>query len=138
MNLFFLKNLNSKRNPETVTSIGFGLILILNLNGCAHLLNKSKDQEKAQIYIQLAADEFAQKEYGKATDSIHQALKFNPDFPSAYNHLGIIYIETKRFTKSEEACYFFKTVQNTFVGVVRVRGSGRVRVRVRVLVFGLG
>ncbi len=109
VNLFFLKNLNSKRNPETVTSIGFGLILILSLNGCAHLLNKSKDQEKAQIYIQLAADEFAQKEYGKATDSIHQALKFNPDFPSAYNHLGIIYMETKRFTKSEEA--FKKALQ---------------------------
>ncbi len=86
------------------------LLPLLNLTGCAHLLlDQNQDQEKAKIYMQLAADQFTQKEYSKATDAIHQALKFQPEFPAAYNHLGIIYMETKRYSKSEEA--FKKALQ---------------------------
>ncbi|MBM4316501.1 MAG: tetratricopeptide repeat protein [Deltaproteobacteria bacterium] len=83
--------------------IGLGLGVFLVLTGCAHLFDKSQDTEKAKIYMQLAADQFAQKEYSKAAESIQQAMKFTPDYPAAYNHLGIIYMETKRHTKSEEA-----------------------------------
>ncbi|NBX69412.1 MAG: hypothetical protein EBR01_10675 [Proteobacteria bacterium] len=85
------------------------LAMLLTLSGCAHLLDQSRDQEKARIYMQLAADQFAQKEYGKATEAIYQALRFQPDLPAAYNHLGIIFMETKRYTKSEEA--FKKALQ---------------------------
>lgn len=90
-------------------SVIAGLTWLLTLSGCAHLLDQSRDSEKARIYMQLAADQFAQKEYSKATEAIYQALRFQPDLPAAYNHLGIIFMETKRYTKSEEA--FKKALQ---------------------------
>lgn len=71
--------------------------------GCAHLRDSGKDQEKAKIYLQLAADQFAQREYGKAVESSLEALKFDPDSAAAYNHLGIIYLESKRYQKAEES-----------------------------------
>lgn len=86
-----------------------GMLCLASLSGCAHLLDQSRDQEKARIYMQLAADQFAQKEYGKASEAIYQALRFQPNLPAAYNHLGIIFMETKRYTKSEEA--FKKALQ---------------------------
>lgn len=90
-------------------SLLMGVLALLPLGGCAHLLDQGRDQEKARIYMQLAADQFAQKEYGKATEAIQQALRFQPELPAAYNHLGIIFMETKRYTKSEEA--FKKALQ---------------------------
>jgi type IV pilus assembly protein PilF len=93
---------------NTISSV-FLFAGLLHLTGCAHMLEKSQDQEKARIYMQLAADQFGQKEYSKATESIQQALRYTPNYPSAYNHLGIIYMETKRFAKSEEA--FKKALQ---------------------------
>lgn len=92
----------------------FMVFSVLLLSSCAHLFDKSQDQEKARIYMQLAADQFAQKEYSKATESIQQALRFTPDYPSAYNHLGIIYMETKRYVKSEEAFKKALQLQNNF------------------------
>jgi type IV pilus assembly protein PilF len=97
------------RRAISFFSITLSLALLLNLTACAHLLDKSQDQEKARIYMQLAADQFAQKEYSKATESLQQALRFTPDYPAAYNHLGVIYMETKRYAKSEEA--FKKALQ---------------------------
>jgi len=100
---------NLMRRAISFFSITLSLALLLNLTACAHLLDKSQDQEKARIYMQLAADQFSQKEYSKATESLQQAIRFTPEYPSAYNHLGVIYMETKRYAKSEEA--FKKALQ---------------------------
>lgn len=83
--------------------------IFMNLAGCAHLLTNEQDKEKAKVYMQLAADQFGQKEYSKAIDSLNQSLRFLPDSPAAYNHLGIVYMETKRYSKSEES--FKKALQ---------------------------
>lgn len=72
------------------------------MNGCAHLSDSGRDKEKAKIYLQLAADQFSQREYSKAVDSSLQALKYDPSSAATYNHLGIIYLESKRFSKAEE------------------------------------
>lgn len=97
------------RSIKNQTSTLVALMGLISLSGCAHWLEQGRDQEKARIYMQLAADQFAQKEYGKATEAIQQALRFQPDLPAAYNHLGIIYMETKRYSKSEES--FKKALQ---------------------------
>lgn len=83
--------------------------LVSQLIGCAHFLDNSQDKEKAKIYMQLASDQFAQKDYSNAIDSLHQALRLSPDLAAAYNHLGIVYMETKRYSKSEES--FKKAIQ---------------------------
>jgi type IV pilus biogenesis/stability protein PilW len=62
-----------------------------------------KDKEKAKIYLQNAADQLGRREYTEAIKSTQEALKFDPNFAAAYNHLALIYMETKQFSKSEEA-----------------------------------
>ncbi len=71
-------------------------------SGCASL-HGSRDQEKAKLYLQLATDQFNQRDYGRAIESVHEALKFDPNYAAAYNHLALIFLETKRYQKSEEA-----------------------------------
>lgn len=71
--------------------------------------NSDRDQEKAKIYLQLGADQFAQREYNKAVESTMEALKYDPESAAAYNHLGIIFMETKRYPKAEE--YFQKALK---------------------------
>lgn len=78
-------------------------VLLLGLTNCSHFADKARDQEKAKIYLQLGADQFAQREYGKALESTLEALKYEPNYAAAYNHLGIIYMETKRYKKAEES-----------------------------------
>jgi len=78
-------------------------LLIFGLGACSHLTDKSAKTDKAQLYLQLSSDMFAQRNYSKALEYCNQSLEENPDFAAAYNHLGIIFMETKRFTKSEEA-----------------------------------
>lgn len=46
---------------------------------------------------------FAQRNFSKALEYGLQSIEIDPAFAPAYNHLGIIYMETKRFLKSEEA-----------------------------------
>jgi type IV pilus assembly protein PilF len=80
------------------------LSLVLLLPACASLVDRTaKNQEKARIHLQLAASQYAQKDFGKAIDSAHEALKYDSEYPAAFNHLGIVYMETKRYNKSEEA-----------------------------------
>ncbi len=62
-----------------------------------------KDQERARLYIQSAADQFNEREYSKAMDSAMESLKYDPGLAPAYNHLALIYMETKRHQKSEES-----------------------------------
>ncbi len=76
---------------------------VLLLSSCAHFLSNEQDHEKAKLHLQLAADQFNQREYNKAVESTQLALKEEPDMPAAYNHLALIYMETKRYPKSEEA-----------------------------------
>jgi type IV pilus assembly protein PilF len=89
-------------------------IICLYLGGCAHLASSEKDKEKANIFLQLASDQFAQKEYNKAIESTLEALKFNPKLWAAYNHLGIIFMETKRYQKAEENFKKAITMQPNF------------------------
>jgi len=80
-------------------SIGF---FFLNAS-CSTLMVATRDEEKAKVYLQLAADQFNERQYNEAIQSTQQALQLYPDMPEAYNHLALIYMETKRFDKSEEA-----------------------------------
>lgn len=80
------------------------LSVVFLCSGCASLVDRSaKNQEKAKIYLQLAADNYSQKEFSKAIEATLEAIKYDPNYAAAYNHLGIIYMETKRYPKSEEA-----------------------------------
>ena len=79
------------------------LTLVTALTSCSHLGEPDKKVEKATLYLQLSSDMFAQRNFSKALEYCFQSIEMQPDFAAAYNHLGIIYMETKRFSKSEEA-----------------------------------
>ncbi len=53
--------------------------------------------------MQIGTDHLNKGEYSKALDSTIEALNYDPDYAAAYNHLALIYMETKRYSKSEEA-----------------------------------
>jgi type IV pilus biogenesis/stability protein PilW len=72
------------------------------VTSCSHLLINTKDQERAKLYLQRAAEEFNQRDYGKAIESAQTAIKLDPKLAAAYNHLALVYMETKRYTKAEE------------------------------------
>jgi len=76
---------------------------VLGLTSCSHLSETTNKAEKAQLYLQLSSDMFAQRDYSKALEYCHQSLTEKPNFAAAYNHMGIIYMETKRYSKAEEA-----------------------------------
>lgn len=76
---------------------------MLVLAGCSHFSTRSHDQEKAKIHLQIASDQLGNREYAKAIESTQQALDLDPGLAAAYNHLALIYMETKRYEKSEEA-----------------------------------
>lgn len=59
--------------------------------------------EKSRIYLQRAVDQFTERQYSQAIESTQEALKYDANSPQAYNHLALIYMETKRYQKSEEA-----------------------------------
>lgn len=80
-----------------------GSLLVLSLGACSHLSGGTSKTDKAQLYLQLSSDMFAQRNYSKAIEYCNQSIDENPEFAAAYNHLGIIYMETKRFSKSEKA-----------------------------------
>lgn len=67
------------------------------------MLISSGDKERARLHLQLAADQFNQRDYNKALESTYEALKYDADMAAAYNHLALIFMETKRYTKSDEA-----------------------------------
>lgn len=78
-------------------------LFIFGLGACSHLSNQTEKTDKANLYLQLSSDMFAQRNYSKALEYCQQSLAENPDFAAGYNHLGIIYMETKRVSKAEEA-----------------------------------
>ncbi len=53
--------------------------------------------------LQIAGDRFMEREYNKSIESAQEALKLDPNLAAAYNHLALVFLETKRFQKSEEA-----------------------------------
>jgi type IV pilus assembly protein PilF len=75
----------------------FGLL------GCSHLLESTKKDEDAKIHLQVAIDRFNAREYNKAVEACMKALDIDPSLPEGYNHLALIYMETKRYQKSYEA-----------------------------------
>lgn len=79
------------------------LIFVLVLGACSHFPDSSKEQDRAKLYLQLSSDMFAQRNYSKALEYCLESLQINPELAPAQNHLGIIYMETKRFNKAEEA-----------------------------------
>jgi type IV pilus assembly protein PilF len=83
--------------------LAWGIGGALLLSSCSHLMNRFQDQEKARLYLQKAADSYNERDYNKAIESTFEALKYDPSFAAAYNHLALIYMETKRYHKSEEA-----------------------------------
>ncbi|MBI4404577.1 MAG: tetratricopeptide repeat protein, partial [Deltaproteobacteria bacterium] len=79
------------------------MLVIFLTASCAHFSNKDQAKEKAKLYLQMAVDQLSGREFAKAIDSTHEALKFDPSMAAGYNHLALIYMETKRYQKSEEA-----------------------------------
>ncbi len=81
-----------------------GTTATLALSSCATLFtNHSLQKEKAKLYLQMAADQLHARDYNKAIESCHEALKYDAEYAPAYNHLALIYMETKRYPKSEES-----------------------------------
>jgi type IV pilus biogenesis/stability protein PilW len=93
----------------------------LLFSGCASLKG-NRDLEKAKLYLQLATDQFNERDYGRAMESIRESLKFDPSFAPAYNHLALIYLETKRYQKSEEAFNKALTLQPDYPEVLNNLG----------------
>lgn len=79
-----------------------GLVAVAALSGCA-TFSGLPDRDRAKIHLQIAADRAARKEYGGAIEATRKAIEVDPSYASAYNHLGLLYMETKRYDKSEEA-----------------------------------
>lgn len=79
------------------------LLCIFWMGACSHFSESSKEQDKAKLYLQLSSDMFAQRNYSKALEYCLESIQTDSNFYPAYNHLGIIYMETKRFPKAEEA-----------------------------------
>lgn len=82
-----------------IVSVSF----LLLISGCATLGPPGRDLEKANLYLQIATDQFAERDFNKSIESTMEALKFAPDLAAAYNHLALVYMETKRYPKAEEA-----------------------------------
>ncbi len=90
-------------NKRTVKKITL-ILLPLLLTNCSSLLNnKGQEQEKAKVYLQRAVDQFNERQYTHAVESVYEALKYDPESAAAYNHLALIHMETKRYAKAEEA-----------------------------------
>ncbi len=78
----------------------FGLFAAVS---CSHLMTNDRDVEKSRLHLQLAADRLNERDYNKALEATQEAIRLDPSSAAAYNHLALIYMETKRFPKSEEA-----------------------------------
>jgi len=66
-------------------------------------MKDGKDDDRARLYLQLAAEDLNKKEYSHALDNTFKSLEFNPNYAAAYNQLALVYMETKRFDKADEA-----------------------------------
>jgi len=78
-------------------------VIASGVSGCAHFWTSEADKQKSNLYLQAATEQLNQRDYGKALESCQQALKLDPLFAPAYNHMALIYMETKRYQKSDEA-----------------------------------
>ncbi|NDG26451.1 MAG: hypothetical protein EB120_04660, partial [Proteobacteria bacterium] len=86
---------------RTLRFVSLILCLLGLLNACSHLSENTKEKDKAKLFLQLSSDMFAQRNFSKALEYCYQSIEIDPNLAAAYNHLGIIYMETKRFSKSE-------------------------------------
>lgn len=84
----------------------FQALLISSLGllaSCAHFLETEKTEDASRIHLQVAIDRFNAREYNLAVEACQKAIAADPKFPDAFNHLALIYMETKRYQKSYEA-----------------------------------
>lgn len=86
----------------------FLIAWLVVLSGCMHM-GLSKKEQKAKLLLQLSLDEYNQHNYPKAIESARLSLQEEPNAPEAYNHLALIYLETKQYKQSEE--YFGKALK---------------------------
>jgi type IV pilus biogenesis/stability protein PilW len=93
-----------QRKEDIMKHVGLcAVVVCVFLAGCSHFSTRSRDQEKAKIHLQIAADHLSDREYAKAIEATQQALELDPSLTAAYNHLALIYMETKRYEKAENA-----------------------------------
>ncbi len=90
--------------PSLIGFAAAGALLLLS--SCAHLMTDDREVEKSRLHLQLAADRLNERDYNKALEATQEAIRLDPKSALAYNHLALIYMETKRYSRSEEA---FKT-----------------------------
>lgn len=72
-------------------------------NACSHFVNRDKDREKSRIFLQRAIDQYTERNFNGAVESSLEAIKYDPKSASAYNQLALIYMETKRYQKADQA-----------------------------------
>ena len=78
-------------------------MILIQLLGCTHMESTLSDRERAKLYLQMAADQFAARQFARSIETTEKALAVDPQFAPAYSHLGLIYMETKRYQKAEQA-----------------------------------
>jgi len=96
------------------------------LVACSHF-STQRNQEQAKVLLQVGTEHLNKREYYKALEATHQAIKHDPAYASAYNHLALIHMEMKNFEKSEQAFNRALEIQPDYpevfnnVGVLRNR-----------------
>lgn len=98
---------NTMQSLTSTASKSLCLLTLFLLASCAHTgsnaTSDAKQTEKARIYLQLAVDQYSQRQFSKSLESVLNAVQLDPKLAAAFNHLGLVYMETKRFQKAEEA-----------------------------------
>lgn len=91
---------------RTWTRVALHSLVILTsvtIVSCAHLAGSEKDEQKARLYLSLAVDQLNNGDFSRAIDSTQKAIELDPGYAPAYNHLALVFMETKRYDKAEAA-----------------------------------
>lgn len=64
---------------------------------------KSQADGNPDYHFLLGLTQMELKKYSAAADEFERALEVDPDFGSAWNNLGLAYLNAEQFTKAEEA-----------------------------------
>jgi type IV pilus assembly protein PilF len=82
----------------------FSALLILTMTSCANSpRNPSKSEKVAQIYFESGSESLFAQKYTEALGALLETVKLQPDFPEAWNSLGIVYLKKNQFAKAETA-----------------------------------
>ena len=64
---------------------------------------ENEERRRARIRLELAANYYSQGNYNYALDELRQALAVDPNYPSAYGMLGLVYMDLNDRPRAEES-----------------------------------